>query len=392
METKAELQCPRQNGSGTRSSTTPRSVRRKYEHHHDTKSRPGTKRKRPANSDVTSACKKTRLDSAPTKPAVCLLPQVLQQYGLLISIVLNLSPEDLLALALSAKAVHQAIAPRLRSLQNLLERMRCPGWGVLIRRRGHQLSQYTDANRCTQYVACASTSTSQRVETRPCVACRVNTCDECRIHCVYQSIYQKPDEDDELPNFSGFVMLDALEVPILSPNHLNIDGPPWQDPSKHEGGPYHDQGIIDVPFEEKDYGPPEDVKNVLGLDLGDSSLAVSVSSNVSSPSPVLRALHVTAIKRRRWFCRNCLPLIATTGKRANTQHESCYCTLRARFLDRWLCLRCYVKEDDTAAKSFSNHKTSCGCGSGFGKARCTWCWGEIMGPDGQRPTVPAVAT
>ncbi|KAH9882034.1 hypothetical protein J1614_001205 [Plenodomus biglobosus] len=276
MKTVAGPQCPHQHGSGsgTASGTSARSVRSKSENHKDTKLGVITKRKRRSNSDVARVCKKTKSDPPPTKSSVCPLLRVMQQYGLLLSIVLNLSPEDLLALALSTKALYQAIAPRIRSLQNLLGRMPCPGRGIQIRQRHHQISEYSDPNRCTQYVACASASTSRRVETRPCVGCRVNTCDECRIHCVYQSIYEESCEEDELPNFSGFVMLNASEVPILSPNHLNSNGTSWQDPSKHEGRPYHDQGFIDLPFDEKDYGPPECVENILSLDLGINSLAV----------------------------------------------------------------------------------------------------------------------
>lgn len=385
MATVVRPRPPRQHDCGTASETSaqPVPVRHEYGNRQDTKSSTVTKRKRQPNSDVARAYKKIRSDSPSTGRSVCPLLRVVQQYGLLLSIVLNLSPEDLLALALSAKALHEAIAPRLRSLQNLLERMPCPGRGIQIRERRHQISGNPDSCLGTQYVVCASTSTSQSVETRPCVQCRVNTCDECRIHCVYQSIYEAPVEEDELPNFSGFVMLDAPEVPILSPNHLNAHGAPWQDPSQQKVAPYHDSGFIDLPFDEQEYGPPECVESILSVDLGEDSLALSVPSNVSSPSPVLRAFHNTALQRRRWFCRDCLPQQAITRKRNGAQDDSCHCTLQSRFLDRWLCLRCYEKEEDAIANRFPANKTSCGCGCRFGRAMCTWCWGEIRGPDGQ---------
>jgi len=308
--------------------------------------------------------------------------RIVQQYGLLKSIVSHLQPEDLLALALSAKAFYHAIVPRRKSIENLLGRMQCPGRGIQIRRRCHQKSVFFNMFECTEYVTCGSIATDRVVKTRPCVECKVATCDECRIHCVYQSIYEKPCAEDELPNFSGFIMLNAKEVPILSPHHLHwehvVTEPKWQDPSTKKVGPYHDSGSIDSPLEESAYGPPENINHILDLDLGQNSLAFSSYSNVADPSPVLRDLYKTTEQRKRWFCDDCLLHIGSSGK--NLLHRPCHCTLRGRYLDRWLCLRCYEDEEEKLQECWPTNINKCGCGNQIGRAICTWCWGSVMGP------------
>jgi hypothetical protein len=60
---------------------------------------------------------------------------------------------------------------------------------------------------------------------------------------------------------------------------------------------------------------------------------------------------------------------------------TCQCTLRKRFLDRWLCLRCYEDEEKTAKSSKGpcsrNHMGMCRCGKAACHVLCLWCWGEV---------------
>jgi hypothetical protein len=270
--------------------------------------------------------------------------EVFHEYGLLELIVSNLYPDDLLALLLCSKATHETIAPQPGSLENLLGKLKCSGKGVQIRNKRHKKSAFFYAYDCTESIKCGAKASD--TERRPCVKCRVSTCDECRIHCVYQSIYETPCDKDELPNFSGFILLSPSEIPILSPHHMASDdtGPQWQDPSHSSHAPHHDQGFIDVPFDEDSFGLPESVKDLLELDLGNHTLAASASSSVAHPSPVLRALYQTTEQRKRWFCDECLPSDVILNRKA-PQASQCQCTLRHRFLDRWLCLRCYEKEE-----------------------------------------------
>lgn len=336
------------------------------------------KRKRSPELAIVQNRKKKPQHSPDEETTPCPLIRILQQYGLLASVASGLSPEDLLALALSSKAIYHAILPRPCSLENLLGKLSCPGKGIQIRQKHHKKSTFFYAFNCKEYVQCGTTS--GRIESRPCINCKVTTCNECRVHCVYQSNYMETDDPDELPNFSGYTLLSPHEIPIQSPHHLTLElqfpGPPWQDPSAGKGGPYHDQGFIDVPFDDDRFGPPEFVEDILDLDLGQESLAVSVSSNVPDPSPVLQAFHKVTEQRKRRFCDTCLPTIL---QRSDGFHAKiCQCTLRGRLLDRWLCLRCYEMEEAAISKSYSKHIDHCGCGQESTHVVCLWCRGLVL--------------
>jgi hypothetical protein len=336
------------------------------------------KRKR-SKRELTETRKKTRTRSRAESRQRCPLMEVLHEYGLLEMIISSLYPDDLLSLLLCSKAIHETIVPQPGSVENLLGKLRCSGRGVQIRRKRHTKSTFFYAYDCTEHIKCGANEYD--TECRPCARCKVSTCDECRIHCVYQSIYEKPCDQDELPNFSGFILLSPLELPILSPHHMANDhtASHWQDPSDDPNAPYHDQGFIDVPFEDDSFGQPECVEELLELDLGSNILAASPSSNLAHPSPVLRALYDATEQRKRWFCDECLPSYVTEVRKS-LQDSQCQCTLRNRFLDRWLCLRCYEAEEHSIDAKFANHKEQCACGRKVGNRTCLWCWGEVAQP------------
>ncbi|KAI2483209.1 hypothetical protein Ptr902_05526 [Pyrenophora tritici-repentis] len=341
---------------------------------------PKVPKRRRSRGGLVEMRKKYRKGNLVAQSPRCPLLEVFQEYGLLENILSNLSSDDLLALLLSSKSIHGAIVPQSGSLENLLGRLSCSGKGVKIRKKYHKKSCFFDAYNCTEHVTCGATQNG--VESKPCVKCKVTTCDECRIHCVYQSIFEKPCEDDELPNFSGFVMLSSSEVPILSPHHLAVDQsePYWQKPTAGLVAPHHDQGFIDIPCDEDSYGPPECVERLLDVDLGQHNLAGPGSSSVAAPSPVLKSLHKVTERRKRWFCDTCIPS-DIEKRREGCQMYTCQCSLRSRFLDRWLCLRCYEAEEATLSTAFPNHTKHCSCGQQSGRETCLWCWGEILRPD-----------
>jgi hypothetical protein len=348
--------------------------------------------------------------AATSKPLV----DVLSQYGLLNIIVSFISADDLLALLLTSKALYKAIIPRPTSLKNLLSRLSCSGKGVEIRSRRHKKSKYFEIFGCTEYAQCGTDATQRNVETRPCIACDMATCDECRIHCVYQTIYQNPsdlDDPAELPCFSGFALLQPHEQPILSPHHLPTDETyetlRWQDPSRSSSGPYHDQGYLDAPLELNETAPPESIEDVLDLDLGRRALAmISEDSRYRHgvPSPVLKPICRVVDARKIGLCEWCFKDKAPNGptaiipfsdhvkslpwlSRANgtSPIEACHCTLRARFLDRWLCLRCYENEESIIEECATNipkqSKRNCQCGRSTSHTLCLWCWGEVTEND-----------
>lgn len=335
---------------------------------------------------------------------------MLREYGMLEAVVSNLCADDLLALALTAKALHEAVMPRLVSLENLLCRVRCSGKGVDIRNRCHLKSNFFYDCDCTEYVQCGSSTTNRSVETKPCATCKVATCDECRVHCVYQSIFQAPDDPDdeaELPNFSGFVFLQPYEQGILSPHHLDLaeSSPRWQDPSIGQVAPYHDQGYLDAPLLYNAPAPAEYIKEVLDFDLGQQSLnSISEDSRYGCPPPVLSSLCEVTEARKIIVCDTCFQHSALKSPTAmKTESEPmptlpwlpqkvghpplspCQCTLRKRFLDRWLCLRCYENEEKTIQASTGpcSWETMgvCRCGKDACHVLCLWCWGEVADED-----------
>lgn len=359
------------------------------------------KRKRPSQLDA-GARKKVLQQIPGSKTASTPLLGVLQQYGLLEAVVSSLCPDDLLALTLSSKAIHNAIAPRTGSLENLLGKLRCPGRGIEIRRRCHRNSTFFYAYECTEYVRCGSDDPLRLVESKPCVRCKVTTCNECRVHCVFQSIYEAPSQPDELPNFSGFVFLEPFEVPIGSPHHLecNETSKPWENPATSMTGPYHDQGYIDVAFEEDATGPPESIEEILDLDLGSNSLkSFSPNSTLPHPSPPLRPFVNVVENRKIRLCWKCVtdaskgpealrppldrvPWLGTSRIGGKLKH--CQCTLGSHFLDRWVCLRCYEHEQSDIRQAMesgrSGHAGSCRCGGPAQHVLCLWCWGEVTEP------------
>lgn len=320
----------------------------------------------------------------------CLLIQVLRQYGLQESVVSSLRPKDLLALALSCKATFSALFPRPESLDNLLGRMPCCGTGIEMRKRMHTKSTFYYAYQCTEYAQCRTASGRQIIEERPCVSCKVTTCDECRIHCVYQSIYETPEGPDDLPNFSGFVLLDPLECAILSPHHLStedVSSPRWQNrASDAAAGPYHDQGFLDMPLEIDQPGTPEKISDVLDVDLGLVSLTTwSGNSQFGFPSPVLRSLCKVTEERKLCLCdcsfddaRKCYNKLKPNFLNATQEaFKKCHCSLRSHILNRWQCVSCY-RNEDAVIKQLNAYEWSCRCGQDAQKVICLWCWGEVL--------------
>jgi hypothetical protein len=333
---------------------------------------------------------------------------ITRQYQMIESIVTSLRAKDLLALALTSKSLYESIFTAPSSLENLLGRVQCSGRGIEIRKERHKKSSFFYSYNCTQYVQCGSNTTHRDVETKPCVTCKVATCNECRIHCVYQSIYEPPSDPDdgaELPNFSGFVLLQPLEQPILSPHHLISETsstvPRWQDPSEGPSAPYHDQGYLDVPLETGASAPPECIEDVLDLDLGCQSLvSMSGDSRYAAPSPVLLSLCQVTEARKVEICTSCMeigaihslqamqsnaaarpPADKTADQPCSRPTTACHCTLRSRILDRWLCLRCYSAEESTfralARNANSDSGGVCHCGELSSHSLCLWCHGTI---------------
>lgn len=337
------------------------------------------KRKRsPLLTEPASRKKSTNKTTARHSYQTCLLIQLLEQYGILECIASHLFPTDLYSLAATSKSAYKSIFFRPESRSSLLGKMNCDGEGVKIRRARHMKSKYFYDYGCTDYVTCGAHDPTEEVESRPCVSCGATTCDECRIHCVYQSIRQPPDEPDELPSYSGFVLLYPQEMGILSPAHLKMSEFALWKP------PYHDQGFLDIPVESSTYATPETIKLILGFNLGKHSLNLGDSSGNTCPSSIIQPFWEITEKRKRAFCTQCFA--AETGR--HDSPATCNCTLRNHFLDRWLCLRCYLKEEQSieafACEDRPCSPKQCNCGQRLTDSAtrilCLWCKGEVSNP------------
>lgn len=246
------------------------------------------KRKRSADLKAGHACSKMirqctnqqQKNIMGTK--TCRLLSILTQYGLLVSIVSNLAPEDLFSLAATSKATYKTIFSSSESLKNILGRMPCDGKGVSLRRAIHQRSDASTGPRCIALDFCGSDITTKNIETRPCEICFHTTCDECRIHCVFNSTIEPEEEDGDLPTYSGFILMDPLDRGILTFAHFgnsDCSGLPTK-------MPYHDQGFVDTPWTCTMVAGPELVYSFINFNL-QSPLRLRHHSSARHPSPVI---------------------------------------------------------------------------------------------------------
>ena len=212
----------------------------------------------------------------------CTLLHVLEQYGLLISIISNFVPEDLFSLAATSKATYRAIFSGHASIMNLLGQMPCAGRGVALRRAIHRRSSASTGAKCINLDICRARSSTPGAKSRPCDACSHTTCDECRIHCVFNSTIEPTEDQDELPTYSGFVLLDPIDMGILTFAHLG-----YSDSTTIT--PYHDRGFLDGPWESEHASYPEDISDIIDFPIGRSPLRLVDSSTARHPSCVIKA-------------------------------------------------------------------------------------------------------
>ncbi|KAF1972194.1 hypothetical protein BU23DRAFT_167319 [Bimuria novae-zelandiae CBS 107.79] len=354
------------------------------------------KRKRSPDLATAEVCPKfARQCASPPQQstdgsAKCRLLSVLEQYGLLVSIVSHFAPEDLFSLAATSKATYRAMFSGNQSITNILAQIPCSGRGVAIRRATHRRSSASTGPRCIQLDICGTENSLQSVVTRPCDTCSYTTCDECRIHCVFNSTIEPEEEPDDLPTYSGFVLLDPTDMGILTAAHLNLS-------SRTTISPYHDRGFLDTPWTADQPASLEEVEEIIDFPLGQWPLRVADSSTARHPSSVIRAFWEYTEERKLMLCEPCRK-VSQVGE---FHPNPCNCTLRERILDRWLCVECFQTEsaeirDKTRDQMLRRYRDSalsesylrCSCGKQLGGPRvliCLWCKGtvtELLVPDG----------
>ncbi|KAF2182441.1 hypothetical protein K469DRAFT_233393 [Zopfia rhizophila CBS 207.26] len=315
------------------------------------------------------------------------LTGIITQYGILECLACNLTAKDLFSLALTSRTAHQAILTNEESRLNLTKRSKCDSTGIRIRSKHHRKSSWFHKYPCTEYATCGSEDKLRDVESHPCASCGVNTCDECRIHCVYQSIHLPRDAPDELPYYSGFVLLNPPEMGILSPQQFGEDEE-WEEPINGVAKPYHDQGYLDTALEDDEYADVESIEGIITLNLGRDDIEGNHSSGWHVPSAVVRAFWDITEQRKRLLCPTCFEKHADEDNwHMHDDDGMCQCTLKSRFLDRWICLKCFLEEEKSDQEFPHGVKkcqdvSNCSCGDVFTTYRCPrvlclWCKGEV---------------
>jgi hypothetical protein len=156
----------------------------------------------------------------------------------------------------------------------------------------------------------------------------------------------------------------------------------------------HDQGHVGVHFDCPQAAILEPLNNILDQNLGDrlSIKAKGRTAGALDASAITDPFDIIVGRRLKRLCTDCSTAEVT---------RRCECTLRKHFLDRWLCIECYVEEvdrnqfTDPSFASFGSSRLVCGCLNVFDpmttspKIICKWCGGEVIDELGREEDVEA---
>jgi hypothetical protein len=102
------------------------------------------------------------------------------QYPMLEHIISHLRPADLKRFAQICQTIHDTVnLSQATSKDNSLKRSLCPSVCLRMRRGAHEQPHYSDG--LINISKCGDDDTGPCIESRPCIKCGVNTCDECRV-------------------------------------------------------------------------------------------------------------------------------------------------------------------------------------------------------------------
>ena len=329
----------------------------------------------PTNS--SSASNPTSLQQAGNTSANSLL-HLTAQCPIMERIVAHLRPKDLVPLAQTCKSIHADLKfDRSNNKANLLTKTLCPGHGIKTLRA---LRDRPREGNFSTFDECAGEDDGLDIETRPCVRCRVNTCDTCRIHVTSQTLV----EDPGLTGYrwwAGYVLAYPTVIRLFPPDD-GADYDAWNAPLA-SFRPQHDKGHVGLNFDSYAVGEPESLDFVLNTDLGRASFPLPKDASIFAigTRDVLAPLWPMIEQRLNRLCTgSCCPK-AKPIKR-------CHWTLRKHLVDNWTCVQCHTKKDE---KEYSIVKmrgfplVSCTCGNIIdfddpetSSAICNWCKGELI--------------
>ncbi|CAN9392156.1 unnamed protein product [Alternaria alternata] len=188
------------------------------------------------------------------------LAVALATYPVQEALVSFLTPDDLVVLTLISQAFHKHIRmDDANAKANILSKTLCPGMGYFARAISHCICSVKSFE---PIVDCAGLGFA--TESRPCAKCAVNTCDECRIHVLYNFLTEDSGFDQRRW-WAGFCFLQPEAIAVYPPKNSEEDA--WHLPIK-DMKPLHDQGRIHIPLNIIAIGDPEPLQRILDLDLG----------------------------------------------------------------------------------------------------------------------------
>ena len=314
------------------------------------------------------------------------------QYDIVRRVAGNLRTVDLFRLACTSKSAWNSIKESNDSWTNLNNMTQCDGYGVQYRRSGREA--YERESRRNRHgiifansIKCGADASSS-AETKLCVSCCRAVCDECRIHVAYNGVLT--------PAVCG---CNGLHSPVC--------------PRR--------QQIRCVTFLDNSHVYEIDIRSDFGLSAGavlapdhgklKRSIGLSIEKAINAPLESLTRTSIgdTALmlinSRVRQVCRPCLENDGWGFKDLKMSHPDtqtplgsyrCKCTLRSRFLDRWICIPCYKTETGESIEALRQEKYGyvfsgyCACGKvvttyrafedsrdlALGRLFCMWCGGR----------------
>lgn len=297
-------------------------------------------------------------------------------------LVSHLQPDDLVTVTTTCQVVQQQFRMgNTKVKKSLLRKTLCPGLGLEIRRSIHCPCKTPAWHK---YSGCGGEGYD--VTSKPCIECGINTCDECRTHVTYQVFM----DDSGLDNrrwWAGHLMLIPYVFGLLPPE--GIEGSSWHLPPDLMTS-HHDEGRLHIPAHVSALADPEPLDRILDKNLGRHNLSPwGRTTEPYNGENVIDPLTTIAMDRRVLVCQPCYK-----EQRERKEVAPCSCTLRKRFLDRWMCIPCNLKEmnriqgkrtDQLELDETEIHYESftCRCGSKFSlhgdmEFLCAWCDGCII--------------
>jgi len=251
-----------------------------------------------------------------------------------------------------------------------MENERCEGVGVRKINECQQLPIVPEQVKSSRM--CASEGPPRYIESRSCVVCNAVTCDECRLHCVYNSFLRVPSHTDRLPEYLGYVLHSTKAVVTTSEFSFPMNG------RSVRPQPQDDEGILEMKLGDTLHlkTNPVHVCDILDWDLGNSPLLRLQLPNSEVqiyPSNELLASFCDLAERR-------LAYICGDLSRHNIR-GNCECTFRKRCLDRWVCWDCSLQEASRAGDGQKSRINCLLCGKvrqpNSRRIMCRWCKGIV---------------